>query len=183
MATYYVHFPFLAYEVKCGAAALDVADLQNAHSMTLAQGIVELFRLVGRGDDVNREILTTTEIKSYRYPIQTLKFTAINGKEKWDSYQLTKNAYHTWMPAHFKRIYLAIDQLPSKMNFDVQALSKSASLFQVGERLAPSKTDAASLLVKEDNQSNKASQMDAPATSFSKLGPSKRSKSAKKPSK
>ena len=44
MATYYMYFPFLTCEVKCGAAALDVADRQNAHSMTLAvRGIVELF--------------------------------------------------------------------------------------------------------------------------------------------
>ncbi|KAK0256993.1 hypothetical protein LTS00_018251, partial [Friedmanniomyces endolithicus] len=36
MATYYMYFPFLTCEVKCGAAALDIADRQNAHSMTLA---------------------------------------------------------------------------------------------------------------------------------------------------
>jgi hypothetical protein len=48
MATYYMYFPFLACEVKCGAAALDVADRQNAHSMTLAaRGIVECHRKSG----------------------------------------------------------------------------------------------------------------------------------------
>ena len=36
MATYYIYLPFFSCEVKCGAAALDVADRQNAHSMTLA---------------------------------------------------------------------------------------------------------------------------------------------------
>jgi predicted nucleic acid-binding protein len=47
MATWQMYLPFLACEVKCGAAALDVADRQNAHSMTLAvRGTVELFRLV-----------------------------------------------------------------------------------------------------------------------------------------
>ena len=30
-----LYFPFLACEVKCGARDLDVADRQNAHSMTL----------------------------------------------------------------------------------------------------------------------------------------------------
>jgi len=35
MATYYMYFPFLTCEVNCGAAALDIADRQNAHSMTL----------------------------------------------------------------------------------------------------------------------------------------------------
>ncbi|KAF5537316.1 hypothetical protein FPHYL_12762 [Fusarium phyllophilum] len=36
MATYQMYFPFLTCEVKCGAAALDIADRQKAHSMTLA---------------------------------------------------------------------------------------------------------------------------------------------------
>ncbi|KAK4647084.1 uncharacterized protein QC761_0025640 [Podospora bellae-mahoneyi] len=58
MATCYMYFPFLTGEVKCGAAALDIADRQNAHSMTLAvRGIVELFRAVEREDEVNRKIL------------------------------------------------------------------------------------------------------------------------------
>ncbi|KAF4480035.1 hypothetical protein FAGAP_12236 [Fusarium agapanthi] len=49
MATYQMYFPFLTCEVKCGAAALDIADRQNAYSMTLAvRAIIELFRLVGR---------------------------------------------------------------------------------------------------------------------------------------
>jgi hypothetical protein len=26
IATYYIYFPFLTYEVKCGAAALNIAD-------------------------------------------------------------------------------------------------------------------------------------------------------------
>jgi hypothetical protein len=44
-----MYFPFLTCEVKCGAAALNIADQQNAHSMTLiVRGTVELFRLVKR---------------------------------------------------------------------------------------------------------------------------------------
>jgi hypothetical protein len=43
MATYSMYFPFLTCEAKCGAAALDIADIQNAYSMTMAvRGIVEL---------------------------------------------------------------------------------------------------------------------------------------------
>nr|KMM64139.1 hypothetical protein CPAG_00491 [Coccidioides posadasii RMSCC 3488] len=58
MATYYMYFPFLTCEVKCGAAALDVADRQNAHSMTLSvRAIVELFRLVKREQELHRQIL------------------------------------------------------------------------------------------------------------------------------
>jgi hypothetical protein len=32
MATWRMYFPFFTCEVKCGAAALDIADRQNAHS-------------------------------------------------------------------------------------------------------------------------------------------------------
>lgn len=53
MATYYIYFPFLTCEVKCGATGLDVADRQNAHSMTLAvRAVVELFRAVKREKEV-----------------------------------------------------------------------------------------------------------------------------------
>ena len=53
-----MYFPFLAREVKCSAAALDIADRQNAHSMAMAvRGIVELFRLVKREKELYREIL------------------------------------------------------------------------------------------------------------------------------
>ncbi|PHH75954.1 hypothetical protein CDD80_1916 [Ophiocordyceps camponoti-rufipedis] len=34
--TYYMCFPFLTCEVKCGGGMLMVADRQNAHSMTMA---------------------------------------------------------------------------------------------------------------------------------------------------
>jgi len=49
-----MYFPFLTCEVKCSAAALDVADWQNAHSMTLAvRAVVELFRLVKREKELH----------------------------------------------------------------------------------------------------------------------------------
>jgi hypothetical protein len=56
MATSTMHFPFLACEVKCGREALDVADNQNAHSITIALGgmvqlsklLVEALRLIVR---------------------------------------------------------------------------------------------------------------------------------------
>ena len=58
MATYYMYFPFLTCEVKYGAAALDIVDQQNAHSMTMAvRGIIELFKLVKREKELHREIL------------------------------------------------------------------------------------------------------------------------------
>ncbi|QSS61777.1 hypothetical protein I7I51_03954 [Histoplasma capsulatum] len=104
MATYYLYFPFLTCEVKCGAAALDIADRQNAHSATIAvRGLVELFKLVKREKDVDREILafsishdhTAVRIYGhyafiegdkttfYRHPIRKFDFTEQDGKEKW----------------------------------------------------------------------------------------------------
>ncbi len=52
-----MYFLFFTCEVICGAVALDIADRQNAHSMTLAvRGVVELYRTVKREKELNREI-------------------------------------------------------------------------------------------------------------------------------
>lgn len=131
-ATYHMYFPFLTCEMKCGAAALDIADRQNAHSMTLAvRAIVELFRIVKREDEVNRQIvafsvshdhqsvriyghypvITEKDTKYYRHPIRKFDFTDLDGKEKWTAYRFIKNVYDIWVPDHFKRICSAIDQL------------------------------------------------------------------------
>ncbi|GAW23570.1 hypothetical protein ANO14919_131370 [Xylariales sp. No.14919] len=192
MATYYMYFPFLACEVKCGTAALDVADRQNAHSMTIAaRAILELFRLVGREDEVDRQILAFSashdqrsvrlygyypvidgkETKYFRHPIHSFDFTTLNGKDKWTAYQFIKNVYETWMPEHFKRICSAIDQLPSIVDVDAQAVSESTGLSQGLENLAASEADSSSLLRDQDDQAA------TPGTSFSKPGPAKRRKS------
>ncbi|KAF7900343.1 uncharacterized protein EAF01_007645 [Botrytis porri] len=148
MATYYMYFPFLTCEVKCGSAALDVADRQNAHSMTLAvRGIAELFKYVGREMEVHREILAFSishdhtsvriyghypviekgkDITFYRHPIHKFDFTALNGREKWTTYKFTKNIYDLWMPSHFKRICSAIDAIPADLDFSVPALSSQS---------------------------------------------------------
>lgn len=58
MATYYMFFPFLACEVKCGATGLRTADFQNAPSMTLAvRRAVHLFREVHREQELHRRIV------------------------------------------------------------------------------------------------------------------------------
>ena len=58
MATWRMYFLFLTCEVKCGAAALNIAGQQNAHSMMLAvRGVVELFKLMKREKELDREIL------------------------------------------------------------------------------------------------------------------------------
>jgi hypothetical protein len=103
VAIYRMYFPFLIYEVKCGAAALNIADRQNAHSITLTvKGVVELFQLVKREMELHREILAFSISHDYRavriyshYPIineekttfyrhliREFSFTELDGKEK-----------------------------------------------------------------------------------------------------
>ena len=149
MATWRMYFPFLTCEVKCGAVALDIADKQNAHSMTLAvRGVVELFKLVGREKKLNREILAfsishdhrTVRIYGhyaqveegkttfYQHLIHEFSFAALDGKDKWVTYKFTKSVYNTWMPTHLKRICSAINAIPSGVNFKVsERASFSAS--------------------------------------------------------
>jgi hypothetical protein len=140
MGTWYMYFPFFSSEVKCGAAALDVADRQNAHSMTLAvRGVVEVFRLVKREKKLHQEILAFSishdhrsvriyghypviegkKTTFYRHPIRTFDFTEMDGKEKWTAYTFTKNIYDVWVPAHFKRLCSAIDAIPPDINFEL----------------------------------------------------------------
>ncbi|KAK3347465.1 hypothetical protein B0H65DRAFT_460550 [Neurospora tetraspora] len=151
MATYYIYFPFLTCEVKCGATALDTADRQNAHSMTLAvRGIVELFRCVKRENEANRQILAFSishsnedvriyghypvingkDTKYYRYLIKRIDLIDPDGKDKWVAYRFTRNVYDIWMPAHFKNICSAVDQLPSDLDFGVPPLSGASGLSQ-----------------------------------------------------
>lgn len=137
MATTRMYFPFFTSEVKCGAAALEVADRQNAHSMTVAvKGIVQLYRAVGREKELNREILafsishdhTSVRIYGhypvieeesttfYRHPIRKFDFT--DGEEKWTAYKFTKSVYDEWMPLHHRRVCSGIDGLPTNIDLD-----------------------------------------------------------------
>jgi hypothetical protein len=191
MATYYMYFPFLTCEVKCGTAVLDIADRQNAHSMTLAvRGVVEFFRLVKRDKELHRQILAfsishdhrTVRIYGhypiidgpkttfYRHPIKTFDFTSEDGKEKWTAYKFTKNVYDIWMPTHFKRICSVIDELPPNINFEVSELqSERSGLSQVFEDQSlsqQSNPDSMSLAGKDDSQSSLAGSI-TPNTSLS----------------
>ncbi len=179
MGTYYMYFPFLTCEVKCGAAALDIADRQNAHSMTIAvRGVVEFYRLVGREKELHREILAFSishdhssvriyghypvingkDTAYYRHPIRKFEFTEQDGKEKWTAYKFTKNVYDRWMPTHFRRICSAINDLPPDINFEVsEQFSVASGLSQVFEDqiLSQQSTpDATSLVGNDDSESS-----------------------------
>lgn len=194
MSTYYMYFPFLTCEVKCGAAALDVADRQNAHSMTMAvRGVVELFRLVNREEELHREILAFSvshdqhvvriyghypvidgnKTTFYRHPIHDFSITALDGKEKWTAYKFTKNVYDQWMPTHLKRVCSVIDELPLDLDFDVSeqsepggsGLSQGLASHLLSEQ---SNYDAASLLEEAASQSSRVGSREVtPDTSLS----------------
>ena len=154
--------------------------------MTLAvRGIIELFRLVKRENELHREILAFSishdhrtvriyghypiikgdETTFYRHPIHTFDFTALDGREKWTAYKFTKNVYDIWMPTHLKRICSVIDKLPSDLNFEVSLQSEpgeSRSHYLSNQ----SSHDAASLLEEADSQSSYAGDV-TPDTSMS----------------
>lgn len=136
-----MYSPFFTCEVKCGAEGLDVADRQNAHSMTLAvRGIVELFKYVGREKELHGEILAFSvshDDKSvriyghypvidgskttfYRHLIRMFNFIEFDGKEKWAAYKFTKNVYDIWMPTHFQRICSVVDELQPGLSHGVE---------------------------------------------------------------
>ena len=186
MATDYMYFPFFTCEVKCGAAALDIADRQNAHSMTLAvRGIVALYRLVKRETELDREILAFSvshdhgsvriyghypvingkDTKYYRHPIREFSFTELDGREKWTTYKFTKNVYDNWMPGHLKRISSAIDDIPLGVNF---GLSQSASFSQETQiQASPQLTSSIATLEEDNSQPSFVGSQDVtPNTSF-----------------
>ena len=181
IATFRMYFPFFTCEVKCGASALDIADRQNAHSMTVAvRAIVVLFRAVEREKELNREILAFSishdhmsvriyghyavieddKTTFYRHPIHDFGFTALDGRERWTAYKFTKNVYDIWMPILHKKICSAIDDLPADINFD---LSQSASFSQS----APPSSQQSTASGEDDGQlSFLGSQGVTPTTSF-----------------
>ncbi|MCJ1403511.1 hypothetical protein MMC11_006734 [Xylographa trunciseda] len=143
-ATYYMYFPFLTCEVKCGTTGLDIADRQNSHSMTLAvRGIVEYFKLVKREDELHRELLTfsishdqrtvrlygyypiidgsKTEI--YRHPIHTFDITTLDGKERWTTYNFTVAVYNHSLTL-LEKIRSVVDELPPDFNLEHSQLSE-----------------------------------------------------------
>ena len=143
-----MYFPFLTWEVKCGAAALDIADRQNPHSMTVAvRALVQLFRSVKRETELDREILAFSishdhrsmrtfghypviegdKTTFYRHSIRGFSFTEQDGKEKWTTHRFVKHVYdHHSLKLH-EMICLGIDDLPADISFD---LSQSASFSQ-----------------------------------------------------
>lgn len=152
MATYYMHFPFLTCEVKCGTTGLDIADRQNGHSMAVAvRGIVELFKLGKKESKLHRELLTFSishdhrtvrlygyypiinggKINIYRHPIHTFDITALDGKEKWTTYNFTVGVY-IYSLSLIKKIRSVIDDLPPDFNLEHSQKSEPQTSEQSG---------------------------------------------------
>ena len=205
-ATYRMYFPFLTCEVKCGAAALDVADRQNAHSMTIAvRGVVELYRALEREKELDREILAFSishdhqsvqiyghypvidgnHVTFYRHQIRAFSFVDMDGKEKWTTYMFTRNVYDVWMPIHLARICSAIDQLPSGINFSVPQASdlrslQGTQLSQDMVGLLSGASDTSQLGQEDEEQTPVLPQTATPDTSVSRNGAQGKAKRPKK---
>lgn len=182
MTTTRMYFPFLACEMKCGAAAFDFADRQNVQSMSVAlRALVILFRSMKREKELDREILAFfishdhrsvriyghypviegDKITFYRHAIREFYFT--DGEEKWTAYKFTKNVYdHHSLKLH-EMICSAIDDLLPDINFD---FSQSASFFQSTPQ-SSQQSNAESIVGENNSQlSFSGSQEITPSTSF-----------------
>lgn len=195
LATFRMFFPFLTCEVKCGAAAVDVADRQNLHSMTVAvRAVIELYRSVNREKELDREILAFSishdngsvrifghyavvgtdqdSTTFYRHPIKKYDFTSEEGKDKWAAYQFVKNVYDIWMPLHLKRLCSAIDDLPEDLDFEVSqselhfADDSDLQLFQELEQNISQQSNSDSMSLPEDGDVPARSQESTPKTSL-----------------
>ncbi|SLM39511.1 hypothetical protein LPUS_10070 [Lasallia pustulata] len=155
MATWRMYFPFLTCEVKCGAGNLEVADRQNAQSMTVAvRAVLELYKYVKREKELHGEILAFSishddrtvriyghyalikgkETSFYRHPVHGFDFTALDGRDKWTAYTFVRNIYDKYMPILYERICSAINDLP---NVDFEVSQQSELNFPEDPQLQP----------------------------------------------
>ena len=185
-----MYFPFLTCEVKCGAAALDVADRQNAHSMTVAvRGIVKLFETVNRQKELHQEVLAFSishdhtivriyghypiveeeSVTYYRHPIHEFSFKALDGREKWTAHKFVKNVYeHHSMKIH-SLISSVVAELPDNIDF---GLSQSVSFSRSGPQ-SSQRSPVGSLSGGDDSQSSIfTSQNVTPISSFAQAAES-----------
>jgi hypothetical protein len=156
-ATYNMYLPFFTSEVKCRASALDVADRQNLHSQTVAlRDKVELFRLVGRLNELHREVngfsishsdecvriwahyvvVKGEDFTFHRHAIAKFDISpTAEGDQRWKAWTFVMNVLDLWVPDHFKRLCSIIDMLPADLNFDVSELDQE--LASSHSRLSP----------------------------------------------
>lgn len=210
-ATWYMYFPFLACEVKCGNAALDIADRQNAHNMGIAvRAMVDLFELVGRRQEVERQILAYSvshddrcvriygyysifqadKVTYHRHLVHSIDIQAGEGKDKWTTYRFIKSIYQTWAPIRLQRIRAILDELPADITGLVSPPSLSTGLSQQidASRISSDDTQSPEELGDDVNQEAEVPQPPTPDTSISirkvidppKAAPNRRASSKKR---
>ncbi|KAL3463008.1 hypothetical protein BJX64DRAFT_287743 [Aspergillus heterothallicus] len=133
-----LYFPFLTSEVRQN---LDIADNQNAHTMALCiRGIVYLYRLAGRENELDRQILgfsiayNSTAVRIYgHYPVISKEDGGITyhhhdiatymlmGKNRWRAWWFVMSVYRNWAPEHLDRIRAIVEFLPEDINLAVPA--------------------------------------------------------------
>ncbi|KAK5080089.1 hypothetical protein LTR05_008800 [Lithohypha guttulata] len=134
-----LYFPFLLCEAKSADVGISVADRQNMHSSSMAvNAIIQLYRaadeaqvpeLSGRilvfsvSHDSERvklyghfAIIDGEKIAFYRYPIESfvLNFEASQGRKR--THDFVREIYHTFYPAHLKRIRDALAAMKDPRN-------------------------------------------------------------------
>ena len=135
-----IFFPFLMAEVKSGEP-LDIANRQNLYSAaTAVRGILELFSLVNKQQDLNGEILAFTVSHNEQQAIIRGYYPVIDGNN-WEiyshtlaridlydpnshykTYQFIMQMYEFWMPTHLNRLRSTLADY-SSASFEVSDVS------------------------------------------------------------
>jgi hypothetical protein len=133
-----MNFPFLTTEIKA-RQLLDMADVENTYSAALAVGgVVALFTIVGREEELHKEVLAFSishshrivriyahyvmfdngAVSYYRHLVHEYTLTPRDIRQRWASYKFVMAVYNEWAPVHHARICSAIDNLPDPAEQD-----------------------------------------------------------------
>jgi hypothetical protein len=158
-----MYFPYLTAEIKCGNQALEYADRQNMHSMSIAlRAVVSLAEAAGCLDQVHRRILgfsisheledlriygyypeiSEDKIEYFRWSVK--KFNIWSKDDKWACYHFVENVNCEFLPIHINRLNHFLEQMadPKDITFDVdddQDIDSQVSRFGSRERPAYSR--------------------------------------------
>ncbi|KAK5936441.1 hypothetical protein PMZ80_011322 [Knufia obscura] len=137
-----IYFPFLLCEAKCGDEGISRADRQNIQSSSVAvNAIIQLYRAVDeiKVADLSGQILVFSvshdnllvklyghfaiidgdKVAFYRYPVASfvLNFEESQGRKR--THDFVREIYHTFYPAHLKRIRDALAAMEDPRNMSM----------------------------------------------------------------
>jgi hypothetical protein len=143
-----MYFPFMVSEVTSESVSLLIAGRPVLHAMGLClRGIVNLFKMVGREKEIDRQALGFSITHNVRtvviwahYPVVGSKTTTFHvhkvkriflsdsvGKAKWTPYKFALAIYEHWAPVLLSKLCSAIDQIPTDLNFDPLLKERSSA--------------------------------------------------------